>query len=76
MNEDEVRAIKQRHSPDLLRRPGVSGVGVEKDESGGFVIALHLDTTDPLVHEQLPKEIEGVPVRLIRSGPFTARPAK
>ena len=30
--EEEARAVKRRHSPQLLRQPGVCGVGVEKDE--------------------------------------------
>jgi len=68
--EDEIREVKRRHSPDLLRQPGVCGVGVEKDEAGEFYIALHLDTDDAEVQARLPKEIEGYAVKLIRSGPF------
>lgn len=71
-NEQQARAIKQRHSLNLLKQPGVCGVGVEKDDSGQFVIALHLDSEDPALREQLPKEIEGVSVKLYQSGPFRA----
>jgi len=72
MNEGEVRAIKQRHSPQLLNQPGVCGVGVEKDETGNFFIALHVDTPDPAAHQHLPKMLDGAPVRIIHSGPFNA----
>jgi hypothetical protein len=72
MTEDEVRAIKQRHSPQLLQQPGVSGVGVQKDEAGEYFIALHMDVDDPAVRERLPKNLEGAPVRLILSGAFRA----
>jgi hypothetical protein len=72
MTEDEVRAIKQRHSPQLLSQPGVCGVGVEKDETGSFFIALHLDTNDPAAHQRLPRTLDGAPVRIVHSGPFSA----
>jgi len=68
--EEEAREIKRRHSPILLREPGVCGVGAEKDERGEYCIALHLDTDDAEVLERLPTEIEGYPVKLIHSGPF------
>ena len=70
LSEDEVRAIKRRHSARLLEQPGVSGVGVEKDEAGRFVLAVHVDASDPAAGEGLPGAIEGLPVRVVRSGPF------
>ncbi len=68
--EDKIREIKNRHSAEILSLPGVSGVGVAKGKAGGFVIAIHLDAEDPERESLLPKEIEGVPVEIIRSGPF------
>lgn len=70
--EDQAREIKRRHSADLLGKPGVCGVGVEKDENGQFVLAIHLESDAPEITETLPHEIEGLPVKLIRSGPFTS----
>jgi hypothetical protein len=68
--ELEAREVKRRHSPQLLQQPGVCGVGVEKDDTGNYVIAIHLDTDDPQVRAKLPQELEGLAVRLVRSGPF------
>lgn len=68
--EDEIRALKRRHSAELLRRPEVSGVGVERDEDGEFVLAVHLNTADPKVIERLPRRIEGYRIRYLHSGPF------
>ena len=68
--EDKVRAIKSRHSAELLSLPGVSGVGVAKGKAGDLVIAIHLNADDPEREAVLPKEIEGVPVEIIHSGPF------
>jgi hypothetical protein len=70
LTEQEARDVKRRHSAELLSQPGVSGVGVEKDEDGKFVIAVHLDADHPGAQEQLPKNIEGFPVKFVRSGPF------
>ena len=62
--------MKQRHSARLLSQPGVSGVGIEKDEGGEYVLAVHLDSDKPDADKELPPEIEGVPVKYVRSGPF------
>jgi len=53
----------------------VSGVGIEKDESGSYVLAVHLDSDDSETGKDLPEEIEGHPVKYIRSGPFRKLPA-
>jgi hypothetical protein len=70
-SEQQVREIKRRHSARLLQQPGVCGVGVEKDARGEFVLAVHLDATQPEAGAELPDAIEGCPVKRIRSGPFT-----
>jgi hypothetical protein len=69
-SEQEVRDIKKRHSAALLGKRGVSGVGVEKDDAGRYVLAIHLGTNDPSVSTSLPTQIEGCPVKLVYSGPF------
>lgn len=66
--EQEIRELKHRHSARLLSEPGVSGVGIEKDNAGQYVLAVHLDSDDP--PKVLPDEIEGYPVKYIKSGPF------
>ena len=69
-SEGEIREVKRRHSAELLRLPGVCGVGVEKNRRGEFILRLHLDTDDPKIAEQLPREIEGYAVESVHSGPF------
>lgn len=71
--EEQVREVKRRHAPDLLKRPGVNGVGVEKDESGQFYLALHVEADNPQAQQGLPQEIDGVPVKVVQSGPFRAQ---
>ncbi len=76
MTQNEVRAIKQRHSARLLQQPGVCGVGVEKDAGGVFFIAVLVDEKDTAVQASLPTDLEGAPVRIVRSGPFRPLGAK
>ena len=68
--EAEATAIKKLHSWKLLQQPGVSGVGVERDEEGNFFIAIHVSADDTAAESALPKQLDGCPTRLIRSGPF------
>jgi hypothetical protein len=70
-SEDELRQIKRRHSARLLQLPGVSGVGIEKDESGDLVLTVHLDSRDPNAGKDVPDMIEGQPIKRVKSGPFT-----
>lgn len=69
-SEEEVRQIKRRNSLKLLALPGVCGVGVEKDDTGEFVIALHLESDAPSITANLPTRIEDCPVKWVHSGPF------
>jgi hypothetical protein len=70
-SEEELRQIKRRHSAHLLQLPGVCGVGIEKDESGNHVLAVHLDASEPNAGKDVPETIEGQAIKRVRSGPFT-----
>jgi hypothetical protein len=70
VTEAEAHEIKRRHSVELMRHPGVSGVGVEKDQRGNFVLRLHVTGESPDVGKDLPKEIDGLPVLITRGGQF------
>ncbi len=69
-SEQEARDVKNRHSMELLRLPGVCGVGVQKSGENDFYIALHVESNDPQIVAKLPKQIEGLRVETIVSGPF------
>jgi hypothetical protein len=68
--EDEMRAIKKAHSSSLLRHPGVCGVNVGVEPDGQAVLEVHLDTDDPDVLKNLPKQIEGHTIKYLKTGPF------
>ncbi|HEX8178524.1 MAG TPA: hypothetical protein VF525_03170 [Pyrinomonadaceae bacterium] len=73
--EQEIREVKRRHSERLRSLPGVSGVGIERDAQGNYVLAVHLDDPTVQQQQQLPDELEGHPVKYIHSGPFRKLPA-
>lgn len=76
MTEDEVFQIKERHSGDLLKVPGVHGVAVGQDEQGRPVLVIIGNPTEnPGLVAKLPNEIEGCPVKFVEGGPFQALPA-
>ena len=68
--QKEIQDLKRRHSARLLTQPGVSGVGVEQGEDGGYVLAVHLDRDDPKIVTQVSDELAGFPVKWVFSGPF------
>jgi hypothetical protein len=62
---------KSRHEQALMSMPGVIGVGVTGDPSGGAVV-VYVDRTmgrDPV----LPEHVDNVRVRVVRTDPFVAR---
>lgn len=67
---EEIHALKKRHSADLLQRPGVCGLDIETTDAGDAVLAVHLETDDPLIRRALPNELEGHPLRYRFTGPF------
>jgi hypothetical protein len=73
--EDEIHGLKTRHAAQLMARPGVSGVGVERDGQGGYVLTVHLESADPSLAAGLPAEIEGHAIRYCPSGPYRKLPA-
>jgi hypothetical protein len=70
--EEELKQVKRRYSAQLLQMPGVCGVGVEKDDRGEYVLAIHVNADQPEVTQNLPEALDGHRVKVVRSGPFTA----
>jgi hypothetical protein len=72
---DEAQTVKQRHSEALLRIPGVCGVGTERDEEDNGIVVVHVDPAVD-VDGRIPEALDGVPLRVIADGPFTAFSAR
>ena len=73
--EKEINDLKAKYADQLFTNPGVSGVGVERDQQGIPILTVHLDSLHPDAKASLPDEIEGYPIKYIVSGPFQKLPA-
>ena len=69
-SEQGINEVKERHRRALFNFPGVVGVGVEQDDTGEFVLTLHVKNDDPEILDQLPREVEGYRVKIIHSGTY------
>ena len=74
-----ARRIKKDHETELLGRQGVIGVGVgrvtDRDDETETAIVVYVEAEGSRLPRglKLPKEIAGVKVRVIATGPFVAR---
>jgi len=72
---DRVAEVQERHTEVLMARPGVVGTAVGLNDDGGHVVLVLLEK--PGVGG-IPRELEGVPVRVMVTGEIHAladRPA-
>jgi hypothetical protein len=65
VTEAQLKDVKRRFALRLLELERVSGVGIEKDESGRFVLAIHLNDSSPKGLD-LPAELKDVPIKYHR----------
>jgi len=67
-----ARNAKARHGKKLLEIPGVAGHGIGLSKKGRPVIQIYLEDDLPQVRAQIPATLDGVPVRVLVTGPFEA----
>jgi hypothetical protein len=68
-----IQEVKAKHAERLMAMPGVVSVGIGKNPDGQFVIIVGLDGPRPKTVEQIPKVLEGYPVRVEITCPVKAR---
>jgi hypothetical protein len=73
VTEAEALRIKDAFSEQHLGRDGVCAVGVGQDQDGAPVLVVHLDAERTEAPSGVPAVIEGLPVRIERTGPFRAQ---
>lgn len=64
--------VKERHGQRLFDIPGVIGHGVGQNAAGKPVIEIYLENENAQSRAQVPDNLEGIPVRIVVTGPFTA----
>lgn len=72
MNEEEVRRIKDKYTPQFLSLKGVIGVGIGKTEADQPAIEVLVVKKLPEYEKLIPSSLEGVPIRIREVGVIKA----
>jgi hypothetical protein len=70
--KEKVESLKRQVSRRLLRLPGVTGVGVQRnDDADDYALVVHVKEDDPETRAAVTKEAgDADAVRIVRSGTF------
>lgn len=71
MNTEEIARVLEKHTEELMSLPGVVGTGLGAFE-GTLCIKVFVAEIDEQAKEGIPRELEGHPVRVERTGGFSA----
>ena len=70
---DSATAVRDRHEDELMKIPGAVGTAIGmSDTPGQPAIEVYIDKMTPEAQNAAPKEVEGLPVKLIENGGFVA----
>jgi len=70
---DSSMAVRDRHESELMKIPGAVGTGIGVgDKPGQPAIEVYINKMTPEAKAAAPKDVEGVPVKLIENGGFVA----
>lgn len=70
---DSATAVRDRHEDELMNIPGAVGTAIGmSDQPGKPAIEVYVKKMTPDAQAAAPKEVEGVPVKLIENGGFIA----
>jgi hypothetical protein len=70
VSKEKATEVKDKHSSEVLSRPGVWGIGVEKQPNGEWFIKISVDQQGWKHRGHFSKELEGVPVVVANTGSF------
>jgi len=70
---NSATAVRDRHEDELMKIPGAVGTAIGvSDQPGHPAIEVYIDKMTPEAQASAPKEVEGLPVKLIENGGFVA----
>ncbi len=70
---DSAKAVRDRHEDQLMSIPGAVGTAIGiGDQPGQASIEVYIKKATPEAQAAAPKDVEGVPVKLIENGGFVA----
>jgi hypothetical protein len=68
-----VYEVKAEHELDILKMPGVTGIGIgQSDSKAGLAIKIYVERLTPELKKRLPTHLEGYPVVTEATGEFRA----
>ena len=70
---DSASAVRDRHEDELMKIPGAVGTAIGvSDTPGQPAIEVYIGKVTPEAQAATPKDVEGVPLKLIENGGFVA----
>jgi hypothetical protein len=69
---DHARQVKARRERPLFQIGGVIGTGLGLGDQGRVTIEVYVERVTPELRTEVPTELEGLPVRIVETGGFTA----
>ncbi|GAB4372638.1 MAG: hypothetical protein Kow0042_16030 [Calditrichia bacterium] len=72
MDVNKIREVKKRYEKQWLAIPEVVGVGIGTTSKKGIGIIISVKQNPESVRQQIPSEIEGVPVEIRETGELKA----
>jgi hypothetical protein len=63
-----IDTVKEAHTPDLMKIPGVVGVYVGETDDGIMYIGVMVKKKTPELERQIPATLEGYPVHIEETG--------
>ncbi len=71
--QTSIQDVKAQHEAELMAMPGVVSVGIGLDDQGNHVIVVGVDQDRPEIRAQVPKTVDGYPVRVEVVGKMKAQ---
>ena len=69
--DDEIVKIKNMWEKELLKIPGVNGVGISADSKQRYILVTLESPPTPKITAEIPSTIEGIPVKYKYIGRIT-----
>lgn len=69
---DHARRVKARREHALFQVEGVIGTGLGLSDHGRVTIEIYVEKVTPQLRIAVPADLEGLPVRIVETGRFTA----
>jgi microsomal dipeptidase-like Zn-dependent dipeptidase len=70
---DTIQQVKTQHESQLMAISGVVSVGIGEDYNGQSAIIIGVESPDKLDKMQLPKKLDGYPVKVQIMGTIRAQ---